>query len=72
MEKEKDKKPDQKSDKTEEDNSNKKEFSPEEKIKDLEDKLARAYAEMENQRRRFEKEKEDALNMEDFLLLAKH
>ena len=33
---------------------------PEEKIKELEDKLARAFAEMENQRRRFEKEKEDA------------
>ena len=66
MEKEKDKKPDQKSDKTEEDNSNKKEFSPEEKIKDLEDKLARAYAEMENQRRRFEKEKEDAFEYGGF------
>ncbi len=36
------------------------EISPEEKIKDLEDKLARTLAEMENQRRRFEKEKEDA------------
>ena len=66
MEKEKDKKPDQKSNKTEEDNSNKKEFSPEEKIKDLEDKLARAYAEMENQRRRFEKEKEDAFEYGGF------
>ena len=33
---------------------------PEEKIKELEDKIARAFAEMENQRRRFEKEKEDA------------
>ncbi len=32
----------------------------EEKIKSLEDKLARTFAEMENQRRRFEKEKEDA------------
>src|SRR6056300_1137105 len=36
------------------------ELSPEEKIKELEDKLARTFAEMENQRRRFEKEKEDA------------
>ena len=36
------------------------EKSPEEKILELEDKLARTYAEMENQRRRFEKEKEDA------------
>ena len=34
--------------------------SPEEKILELEDKLARTFAEMENQRRRFEKEKEDA------------
>ena len=30
-----------------------KELSPEEKIKELEDKLARTFAEMENQRRRF-------------------
>ncbi len=34
--------------------------TPEEKIADLEDKVARTFAEMENQRRRFEKEKEDA------------
>jgi len=38
----------------------KKEITPDEKIKELEDKLARTFAEMENQRRRFEKEKEDA------------
>ena len=38
----------------------KKEKSPEEKITELEDKLARTFAEMENQRRRFEKEKIDA------------
>ena len=37
-----------------------KELSPEHKITELEDKLARTFAEMENQRRRFEKEKEDA------------
>ena len=37
-----------------------KEPTPEEKIVELEDKLARTFAEMENQRRRFEKEKEDA------------
>ena len=37
-----------------------KEPTPEEKIAELEDKVARAFAEMENQRRRFEKEKEDA------------
>ena len=37
-----------------------KEQTPEEKIVELEDKVARTFAEMENQRRRFEKEKEDA------------
>ena len=37
-----------------------KEPSPAEKISELEDKVARTFAEMENQRRRFEKEKEDA------------
>ena len=37
-----------------------KEKSSEEKILELEDKLARTFAEMENQRRRFEKEKEEA------------
>ena len=34
--------------------------NPEEQILELEDKLARTFAEMENQRRRFEKEKEEA------------
>ena len=38
----------------------KKEDTPKEQIVELEDRLARAFAEMENQRRRFEKEKEDA------------
>ena len=38
------------------------EITPEEKILGLEDRLARAFAEMENQRRRFEKEREDAFN----------
>ena len=46
--------------------SKKKELSPEDKIKDLEDKLTRAYAEMENQRRRFEKEKDDAFEYGGF------
>ena len=41
-------------------------ISPEEKIKELEDKLARTFAEMENQRRRFEKEKEDAFEYGGF------
>ena len=36
------------------------EKNSEEKVLELEDKLARTFAEMENQRRRFEKEKEDA------------
>ena len=44
----------------------KKEISPEEKISELEDKLARTFAEMENQRRRFEKEKEDAFEYGGF------
>ena len=55
---------DDKDDKSENSNldkdDEKKEKSPEEKIADLEDKLARTFAEMENQRRRFEKEKIDA------------
>ena len=53
------------------DNENKKDpdtqtQTPEEKIKDLEDRLTRTLAEMENQRRRFEKEKEDALDYGGF------
>ena len=40
----------------------------EDKIKELEDKLARAYAEIENQRRRFEKEKDDAFDYGGFSL----
>ncbi len=35
-------------------------LSPEQELETLKDKLARTFAEMENQRRRFEKEKEDA------------
>ena len=42
------------------------EISPEEQIKELEDKLTRTFAEMENQRRRFEKEKEDAFDYGGF------
>tara|TARA_B100000900_G_scaffold359113_1_gene330407 strand:+ start:42 stop:677 length:636 start_codon:yes stop_codon:yes gene_type:complete len=42
--------------------------SPEEIIVDLEDKLARTFAEMENQRRRFEKEKDDAFEYGGFTL----
>ena len=43
-----------------------KEVSLEDKIKELEDKLARTLAEMENQRRRFEKEKNDAFDYGGF------
>ena len=42
------------------------EIAPEKKIIELEDKLARTFAEMENQRRRFEKEKEDAFEYGGF------
>ena len=45
----------------------KKELTPQEKIIELEDKLARTYAEMENQRRRFEKEKDDAFDYGGFI-----
>ena len=41
-------------------------ITPDEKINELEDKLARAFAEMENQRRRFEKEREDAFSYGGF------
>ena len=44
----------------------KKELTPEEKIKELEDKLTRYLAEMENQRRRYEKEKEEAFEYGGF------
>ena len=43
-----------------------KEISLEEKIKELEDKVVRTLAEMENQRRRFEKEKDDAFDYGGF------
>ena len=61
-----------------------KEPTPEEKITELEDKVVRTFAEMENQRRRFEKEKEEAfeyggysfakeaLNLVDNLERSKH
>lgn len=44
-----------------------KEISLEDKIKELEDKILRNLAEMENQRRRFEKEKEDAFDYGGFM-----
>ena len=61
-----------------------KELTPEERITELEDKIVRTFAEMENQRRRFEKEKVDAfeyggysfakeaLNLIDNLERSKH
>ena len=55
-----DDKPDQSSNDDAGNENKKEEKSSEEKIIELEDKLARTFAEMENQRRRFEKEKIDA------------
>ncbi len=46
--------------------NNDKELNPEEKVLELEDKLARTFAEMENQRRRFEKEKDEAFEYGGF------
>ena len=61
-------KPEDQTEKVEESSSTeeRKEISPEEKITELEDKLARTFAEMENQRRRFEKEKNDAFDYGGF------
>ena len=49
-----------------ENEKNKKKISNEDKIKELEDKILRTLAEMENQRRRFEKEKEEAFDFGGF------
>lgn len=57
---------DSKNETAEIENNTAKELSPEEKINNLNDKLARTFAEMENQRRRFEKEKEDAFEYGGF------
>ena len=43
-----------------------KKLLPEDKISELEDKLTRTFAEMENQRRRFEKEKDEAFEYGGF------
>ena len=51
-----------------EDTNSTKEITPEEKILELEDKITRTFAEMENQRRRFEKEREDAFSYGGFAL----
>jgi molecular chaperone GrpE len=70
MEKEENSKKDLKEPSSEEasepNNKKEKNLDPEEKIKDLEDKLSRALAEMENQRRRYEKEKDDAFDYGGF------
>ena len=44
----------------------KEDLSPKEEIENLKDKLTRTFAEMENQRRRFEKEKDDAFEYGGF------
>ena len=51
---------------TEESTEKTEKLSPDEKVKELEDKVSRIYAEMENQRRRYEKEKEDAFDYGGF------
>ena len=48
----------------------KKEETPEEKLKNVQEKLLRTMAEMENQRRRFEKEKQEAFEFGGFNLAA--
>ena len=57
-----------KKDKEEDKTSENKDLKPEDKIKELEDRLARAYAEIENQRWRFEKEKDEAFDYGGFSL----
>ena len=57
---------DTKSDIKNEADNTEEEKSPEDKINELEDKLARMLAEMENQRRRFEKEREEAFEYGGF------
>ena len=52
--------------KNSEEKEEKKQQTPEEKIKVLEDKVTRIYADMENQRRRYEKEKEEAFEYGGF------
>ena len=51
---------------TKQENENKEEQTPEAKVSELEEKLVRLYAEMENQRRRYEKEKDEAFEYGGF------
>jgi len=53
-----------------EDQPNEKKVSPEEQLKITQEKLLRTMAEMENQRRRFEKEKQEAFEFGGFNLAA--
>ena len=53
-------------DSNEENNNTEEPKSAEERILELEDKITRTFAEMENQRRRFEKEKEEAFEYGGF------
>ena len=46
----------------------KEELSQEDKLREIEDKLTRSYAELENQRRRYEKERDDAFEYGGFSL----
>ena len=55
-------------DKSEVNKADEKKVRPEEKIVELEDKLTRSFAELENQRRRFEKEKDEAFDYGGFSL----
>ena len=61
---------DSKSEKTEDikdvEEKNEKKLTPEEELVNIKDKHARTFAEMENQRRRYEKEKEDAFEYGGF------
>ena len=59
-------KPSEKSENDKKLKENEIELTPEDKIKELEEKLTRTLAEMENQRRRFEKEKDDAFEYGGF------
>ena len=53
---------------TKQENENKEEQTLEAKVSELDEKLVRLYAEMENQRRRYEKEREDAFEYGGFSL----
>ena len=63
---EKDKIQDEKNKKTEDSELKNEEELNEKKVKELEEKILRTLAEMENQRRRFEKEREDAFEFGGF------